>query len=161
MKQTIEIEVPDDKKAIWKDNKVVFEDIKSQFIESKLPRTWDEFSDTNPNNRYVITEYSEIRTVMYKHIFNRYYDKNLLPSEEAAKAHLALMQLHQLRDCYRQGQKPTVDKVSFGIRRRVNDTLYLDRNTYSSVFLSFQSSKIAEKFINNFYELIIEAGDLI
>ena len=30
MKQTIEIEVPDGKRAIWKNNKVVFEDIKSQ-----------------------------------------------------------------------------------------------------------------------------------
>ena len=29
MKQTIEIEVPDGKKAVWKDNKVVFEDIKN------------------------------------------------------------------------------------------------------------------------------------
>ena len=33
MKQIIEIEVPDGKKAVWKDNKVVFEDIKPQ-----LPR---------------------------------------------------------------------------------------------------------------------------
>ena len=38
MKQTIEIEVPDGKKAIWKDNKIIFEDIKPQ-----LPRTWEEF----------------------------------------------------------------------------------------------------------------------
>ena len=38
MKQTIVIEVPDGKKAVWKDGKVVFEDIKPQ-----LPRTWEEF----------------------------------------------------------------------------------------------------------------------
>lgn len=38
MKQTIEIEVPDGKKAVQKDNKVVFED-----IESQLPKTWKEF----------------------------------------------------------------------------------------------------------------------
>lgn len=30
MKQTIEIEVPDGKKAVWKDNNIVFEDIKHQ-----------------------------------------------------------------------------------------------------------------------------------
>ena len=35
MKQTIEIEVPDGKEAVWKDGKVVFEDIKPQ-----LPRPW-------------------------------------------------------------------------------------------------------------------------
>ena len=28
-KQTLEIEVPDGKKAVWKDGKVVFEDIKN------------------------------------------------------------------------------------------------------------------------------------
>ena len=35
MKQTITIEVPDGKKAVWKDNKVVFEDIK----KPQLPKT--------------------------------------------------------------------------------------------------------------------------
>lgn len=33
-------------------------------------------------------------------------DKNMLPSLEAAKAHLAYIQLHQLRDCYRQDWLP-------------------------------------------------------
>lgn len=42
MKQTIEIEVPDGKKAVWKDGKVVFEDIKPQ-----LPKTWKEFYKQN------------------------------------------------------------------------------------------------------------------
>ena len=37
MKQTIEIEVPDGKKAVWKDNKVIFEDQKSlkKYIDRK------------------------------------------------------------------------------------------------------------------------------
>ena len=43
MKQTIEIEVPDGKRAIWKDGKVIFEDIKSQ-----LPKTWEEFCKNYP-----------------------------------------------------------------------------------------------------------------
>ena len=30
MKQTIEIEVPDGKKAVWKEGKVVFEDLESK-----------------------------------------------------------------------------------------------------------------------------------
>lgn len=40
MKQTIEIEVPEGKKAVWKNNKVVFED-----VTPKLPKTWEEFCD--------------------------------------------------------------------------------------------------------------------
>ena len=42
-KQVIEIEVPDGKKAVWKYNKVVFEDIKP-----KLPKTWEEFCELYP-----------------------------------------------------------------------------------------------------------------
>ena len=45
MKQTIEIEVPDGKKAIWKDGKIVFEDIKPP-----LPKTWEEFCEHNKVN---------------------------------------------------------------------------------------------------------------
>lgn len=41
MKQTIEIEVPYGKKAIWKDGTIVFENIRH-----KLPKTWEDiFSD--------------------------------------------------------------------------------------------------------------------
>ena len=47
MKQTIEIEVPDGKQAIWKANKVVFKDIKS-----KLPKTWEEFVNETRLSRW-------------------------------------------------------------------------------------------------------------
>ena len=43
MKQKIEIEVPEGKQAIWKDGKVVFED-----IAPKLPETWEEFCEFYP-----------------------------------------------------------------------------------------------------------------
>lgn len=126
MKQTIEIEVPDGKKAIWKEGKVVFEDIKP-----KLPKTWEEFCKQNKV-------------------------KTLVPSQ-----HVVLVQLHQLRDCYRQGWTPTVDSFSFGIIRRVGGDLDTDRFMYSSRFLSFQSAEIAKEFLNNFRDLIEQAGDLI
>ena len=126
MKQTIEIEVPDGKKAIWKDGTIVFENIKP-----KLPKTWEEFCEQN-KVKIQVTE-----------------------------QHLPLIQLHQLRDCYRQGWTPTVDKVSFGIIRRVGGDLDTDRFMYSSRFLSFQSAEIAKEFLDNFRDLIEQAGDLI
>ena len=126
MKQTIEIEVPDGKKAIWKDGVIVFEDIKP-----KLPKTWEEFCKQNK--------------VKIK----------------ATEQNLALMQLHQLRDCYRQGWTPTLDEVSFGIIRRVGGDLDTGRFMYSSRFLSFQSAEIAKEFLDNFRYLIVQAGDLI
>ena len=157
MKQTIEIEVPDGKKAVWKDNKVVFED-----IESQLPKTWEEFCSQNPvkNIEYYIDAHCNT-TGQGPCIRDIYEDKNMLPSKQAAEQHLALMQLHQLRDCYRQGWIPTVDKVSFGIIRKVEGDLDTDIFMYSSRFLSFQSLEIAKEFLDNFRDLIEQAGDLI
>ena len=126
MKQTIEIEVPDGKKAVWKDGKVVFEDIKP-----KLPKTWEEFCKQNKVKIQV------------------------------SEQHLPLIQLHQLRDCYRQGWIPTLNKTSFGIIRRVEGDLEVEKFVFSSRFLSFQSLEIAKEFLDNFRDLIEQAGDLI
>ena len=157
MKQTIEIEVPDGKKAVWKDGKVVFENIKSQ-----LPKAWEEFCKNYPTKReecFIDASSNILETVWT--VRNIYLDKNKLPNIKAAEQHLALMQLHQLRDCYRQGWVPSEYKVLFGIIRRIDGSLNIDRFMYSSRFLSFPNKEIAEEFLNNFYDLIEKAGDLI
>ena len=109
MKQTIEIEVPDGKQAIWKDNKVVFKD-----INPKLPKTWEEFCKT------------------YKSTY-------ILPSKYAAKQHLALMQLHQLRDCYRQGWIPDADDEKFIITVGYREFYSVGKCINTKEFLAFQS----------------------
>ena len=164
MKQTIEIEVPDGKKAVWKDNKVLFEDIKPQF-----PKTWEEFCEQNmiKKSEYYLDSYSCILE-LWDNKRDISSDRNVLPNRQAAEAHLALMQLHQLRDCYRQGWIPTEDKVSFGITKRIttdnciiDNCLSIDRFVYYSTFLSFPTKEIAEEFLTNFRDLIEQAGDLI
>ena len=156
-KQTIEIEVPYGKKAVWKDGRVVFED-----IESQLPNTWEEFCKSYPIKRgeYFIDSSSQILAPAWA-ARDMYATQNVLPSYKAAEAHLAYMQLHQLRNCYRQGWEPEVDKVSFAIIRSVDGRLDVDRFMYSSRFLAFQSQEIAEKFLHNFRDYIQRAGDLI
>lgn len=157
MKQTIEIEVPYGKKAILKDNKIVFEDINPQ-----LPKTWEEFcNQVKVYGEYYIDLNSSIKENDDDYYRGPLFDRGILPSKEAAKQHLALMQLHQLRDCYRQRWLPTKAKVSFGITRRVDGYLDIDRFMYNSRFLSFQSEEIAQEFIDNFRDLIEQAGDLI
>ena len=162
MKQTIEIEVPDGKKAVWKDDKVVFEDIKSQ-----LPKTWEEFCKQNNINKnkeeafiHTSGEIETIKKVNAQRIVD--YDKNVLPSKQAAEQHLALMQLHQLRDCYRQGWTPnwTDDSRKWYITKLKNK-LYIDSISSYSAFLSFQTKELAEQFLTNFKDLIEQAGDLI
>lgn len=159
MKQTIEIEVPDGKKAIWKDNKVVFEDVKPQ-----LPKTWEEFCYNNnrkPNEAFIDGS-SEIQVITEQYERHLFWDQNILPSKQAAEAHLALIQLHQLRDCYRQGWTPNwknnYPKYSIVKKdKQYSIAYYLG----TPCFLSFPTCEIAEEFLNNFRDLIEQAGDLI
>lgn len=160
MKQTIEIEVPEGKKAVWKEGKVVFED-----LEPKLPKTWEEFCEQNEvkNSECYISSQSDVtRIFAYNYLHRREtLDRNILPNKQAAEQHLALMQLHQLRDCYRQGWVPTLNTTSFGIIRRIEGDLEVEKFIFSSKFLSFQYAKMAKDFLNNFRDLIEQAGDLI
>ena len=160
MKQTIEIEVPDGKKAVWKDNKVVFEDIKPQ-----LPKTWKEFCENYPckKDEYYIDSASKISLFIGRYSRNKYLDKNLLPSKQATEAHLALMQLHQLRDCYRQGWTPDWnDSIQNKyVIYNLNGKFMIRPYYCHSHFLAFQNEKRAEEFLNNFRDLIEQVGDLI
>ena len=127
-----------------------------------LPKTWDEFCKKYPINsgEFVIGLSSQIASPRWgDRDIN--IDRNVLPNHKAGEAHLAYIQLHQLRDCYRQGWEPTDDKRSFAIVRRVSGQLGIDSIMFSSRFLSFQSKEIADKFWHNFHDLIEQAGDLI
>ena len=161
MKQTIEIEVPDGKKAIWKDNKVIFEDIKPQ-----LPKTWKEFCKQNvirDGEHYIDSFSGIVKKTSIGTMRNCSFDKNILPNNQAAEQHLALMQLHQLRDCYRQGWKP--DRESNYYDKYVivgnGDKYRVFEGNFTSRFLTFQDRERAEEFLTNFRELIEQAGDLI
>ena len=158
MKQTIEIEVPDGKKAVWEEGKIVFKDIKPQ-----LPKKWKEFCNKNALklDEYFI-DYNCYITGVNVDERNEISDRNILPSKHAAEQHLALMQLHQLRDCYRQGWEPNyiVDSRKWCIIKN-NNILSVDWVINYSVFLSFQTKELAEQFLTNFKDLIEQAGDLI
>ena len=161
MKQIIEIEVPEGKQAIWKDGKVVFED-----IAPKLPETWEEFLSLYPINEgeCYIDHSGHINTFKSRigNARNPLYDLSVLPSQEAAESHLALMQLHQLRDCYRQGWVPDwkINSDKYCIQCTNNKYSIFNYANYRC-FLSFQSQEIAEKFLENFKDLIKQARDLI
>ena len=78
MKQTIEIEVPEGKKAVWKDGKVIFED-----IAPKLPKTWEEFCEQNSvkNGECYIDVQGDILKSGWKNR-DMYEDKNVLPNQK-------------------------------------------------------------------------------
>ena len=158
MKQTIEIEVPDGKKAVWKGNKVTFEDIKPQ-----LPKTWEEFCRQNKieKNECYLDACSCIEKALIRERCKD-SDRNVLPNKQATEAHLALMQLHQLRDCYRQGWEPDWNNdCNKYIIVKNRDKYVVFGGNWTNEFLSFQDRERAEEFLTNFRELIEEAGDLI
>lgn len=138
---------------------------KDELTRIELPRTWEEFCSKVSKKEvesYIGTD-SDILSAPYLYR-NPKRDRNVLPSQEAAKAHLALMQLHQLRDCYRQGWKPdwSDGEDKYCIVRSYNDTKHLvAAYKGAQVFLSFQSADIARLFLRNFRGLIEAAGDLV
>ena len=133
------------------------EDILNIKVEH-LPKTWEEFCKNNPviaGEAVLNSCNSVVASLPAKNTRHSILDKCFLPSISAAKAHLALMQLHQLRDCYR-GNTDSV--CCYSIMRGVcNPVVAQDNNR----FLSFPTKEMAEEFLSNFENLIKEAGDLI
>lgn len=158
----IEVDVPDGKKAVWKNGKVVFED-----VLPKLPRLWVQFCKDYPitsDECYINVTCEIIQSCSNKETSRAFIsDANWLPSERAAKQHLALMQLHQLRDCYRQGWICDWDdgEQTKYIIEHYLDGYHVSFSHDAPYFLAFQSEEIAEEFLNNFRDLIEQAGDLI
>ena len=86
-------------------------------------------------------------------------DKNVCPSKKSAEAHLAMIQLEQLRDCWRRGWVPTPGESYYVIKLGFKG---LDVYRFCTVeFLSFPTREMAEEFLKCFRDLIEKAGDLI
>ena len=134
-----------------------------ELLEIMLPKTWEEFCDLfKIHEEYHIDSCSDIIKNEDDYYRDPLLNRNLLVSKEAANQHLVLMQLHRLRDCYRQDWKPdlTVPESIFAIFC-TKGKYSVEEFIYSSEFLSFQSRQLAQEFLNNFRELILQAGDLI
>lgn len=162
MKQKIEIDVPAGKKAVWEDGTLKFIDDKPS-----MPKTWEEFCEVHPlqpTEAFISSNSEPVTVIDWRTDFHRFVDadRNYLPTREAAEAHLALMQLHQLRDYYRQGWIPdwSNNDYKWGIficRNKIR----VDQIVNWASFLSFPTEYLATEFLNNFRDLIKQAGDLI
>ena len=72
----------------------------NEIKESALSNSWEEFCKMYPvkdDEWYISASSNIIRMSQGKRY--TFYNCNILPSLQSAKAHLAYMQLHQLRDC--------------------------------------------------------------
>ena len=130
-----------------------------------LPKTWEEFCKNHPmkEGESYVGACSEIHTMsVAEDSRDIEMDRNVCPSKQSAEAHLAMIQLEQLRDCYR-GLFVTVIGMPVWCIIRHNGRLVISPRTWgmNETFLSFQSKEVAEEYLKNFKPLIEKAGDLI
>ena len=126
-----------------------------ELTKVELPKTWEEYIQQNFHREgYILTHLGSIAET---EITGLRGGENLCPSKKSAEAHLAMIQLEQLRDCWRQGNIPQEIKYKIRKVRNIYTVVYGAENA----FLSFCDQQTAEEFLECFRNLIEKAGDLI
>jgi hypothetical protein len=127
-----------------------------------LPKTWEEFCKNYPvkKGESYLGIRDEISIVPCDVNGNRKY-KNWIPSKESAEAHIALIQLEQLRNCWWGNWKlEWDDSYKYAIKNLQGKTTILECSNVVA-FLVFPTSEMAEEFLKCFKDLIEKAKDLI
>lgn len=152
---TLKINVPEGFE-IDKD-KSTFEEIVFKPIKKELPKTWGDLKEIKG---FWVSSHSNIQK------FSAYISithRNIFSTEEQAKASIALAQLSQLREVYRQGWEPDWNHAGqmkhciIKLDGKIDSTM-LWRSAH---FLSFQSAQVRDQFLQNFKDLIEEASPLL
>jgi hypothetical protein len=129
-----------------------------ELSKKQLPKTWEEIGEISG---YYVTNSLDIIGANKYH--TTYKDnKNVFATKEQAEASIALAQLSQLRDVYRNGWVPdwTDDEYKFCIElyaNEINKDYYYGQNN----FLSFQDKETRDLFLENFASLIETAKPLM
>lgn len=130
----------------------------------ELPKSWVEFC-----NKYPVKDgecYTGVTcgiNQMSKGNRDVCLDKNVCPSQKSAEAHLAMIQLEQLRNCWWNGWKSDWNDE----KQTKYCIVYYKKEFKISIcwetrhFLSFPTKEMAEEFLECFRDLIEKAGDLI
>lgn len=148
----------------WEVDKIENGKIFLKEIVKKLPKTWEEFCEKAPmkSGECYINSASDVGMYDEGDYRHSLYDKSALSDKQTANAFLALMQLIQLRDCYRQGWKP-----DWGNNKYKQCIVCYEGNikqetyAHTQFILSFQSKEIRDEFLENFRDLIVQAKELI
>ena len=124
--------------------------------ELNLPKTWGDLENIYG---YFVGDTCNIEQEKgLPHATN----KNVFCTYPQAKASIAFAQLSHLREVYRQGWTPDwMDKQNKYCVLFIDNRIVIERWVSTNYFLSFQSKEIAEKFLNNFGILILQARPLM
>lgn len=153
--KTLKIEIPKGYE-IDKD-KSTFEEIVFKEIKNDLPKSWEDLENLKG---FYVDGSSDIFESKNPRAING--NRNIFATKEQAEASIALAQLSQLREVYRQAWKPDWkdDNIKYCIEFNF-DSIDIDIWKHVNHFLSFQSREIASQFLENFRELIVKARPLM
>jgi hypothetical protein len=126
-----------------------------------LPRSWKEFCENYPvkNGECVIESEDRISVSPWAISVRRL--KTWIPSKKSAEAHLAMIQLEQLRDCWRNGWEPEWNNSEKYVIKWEGNSLRVFTAGRIHAFLAFPTREMAKEFQECFKDLIEKAGDLI
>jgi hypothetical protein len=163
MKEERNITLTLDKAREWYNKGGELREIALQAFTEKelnpLPRSWEEFATSHARMGYYIS--SDGKPLMCASS-GKLSSPHVCPSKESAEAHLAMIQLEQLRDCWRQGWKPDWNDDQQAKHCIVHNQEFKITILYETKwFLSFPTNEMAEEFLECFRDLIEKAGDLI
>ena len=123
-----------------------------------LPKSWEELVTNYARMGYYIS--ADGKPLMCASS-GRLSSPHVCPSKKSAEAHLAMIQLEQLRDCWRQSWEPIWDCSEKWCIRLQRNELSVGITTNISRFLTFPTKEMAEEFLKCFRDLIEKAGDFI
>ena len=133
--------------------KSTFSEIVFKKLEPKLPMSWKELGVVKG---YYILANSNINDIFYTNAVDN--NRNVFPTEEEARAMLAMAQLCQLRDKWNGGWKANwkdcTEKhciVSYG------NVLYKGICYHISHPMAFKTEELRDKFMETFKDLLEEA----
>lgn len=129
---------------------------------NSLPRSWKDYCKNYPikPEEIFIDGYSKfiVNNVGDR---NPVHDKNICPSRKSAEAHLAMIQLEQLRNCWWNGWEPEWNNCEKHVVKWEGDDLIVFTARRVHAFLVFPTREMAEEFLECFRDLIEIAKDLI
>ena len=153
----INIEIPEGHEIDLKKSDLTKGVVAFKKIAPQLPKTWEELKEVKG---WYCKSNSELDVARSLHLLAEY--KNTFVTLAQAQASLALAQLSQLREVYRQGWTPNwLDNQNKYCVVFMDSHIILERWVSTHNFLSFQTKEIAEEFRNNFCDLIKQANPLM
>ena len=167
MKEERNITLTLDKAKEWYNKGGELKEIALQAFTEKelnpLPRSWEEFCRYYPIRQGECILESEDKIIAIPRDAGKRVYKNWITSKKSAEAHLAMIQLEQLRNCWRQGWVPdwlNGNEKKYAIKGW-RDKSSIEVTYVTHAFLSFPTYKLALEFRECFRDLIEKAGDLI